>query len=111
MAVQTPQQHPKGSADLMRLLGWKLRTERERRLKVQGRDPISLERGKCRRQSLYLRENHGYRVKAARGANSHIALKLQTEKLVLRDRKEEQRSRGTLQEVTLNITFLARDRL
>lgn len=63
------------------------------------------------RQSLYPRENHVCRVKAARGANSHIALKLQTEMLVLKDGEEEQRSREALQEVTLNTTLLARDRL
>lgn len=69
---------------------------RGRKLKAQGRDPISLERGKVREAEPEPPESHSYRGKAARGANSHVALKLQTEELVLRDGEEERRSREIL---------------
>jgi len=49
-----------------------------------------LRKGKRKRQSLHLPEIHVYRVKAARGASPDIALRFQTEKLVLKGGKEEQ---------------------
>lgn len=56
-----------------------------------------------KRQSLYLSEIHVYGGKAARGASSYIALRFQTEKLVLTDGKEEPSNGETLQDVTLTI--------
>ena len=55
-----------------------------------------MRKGKCKRQSLYLLQMYIYTVKAARGTSYYIALRFQTEKLVLNDGKEEQSNRETL---------------